>query len=252
MAGIHDAMRKRAEVLRSSLDETRGVGHLGLMGSIREREVRKVLSEHLPKRIQVMTGQIENIRGDKSRQQDCILLDGLDTVPFLINEDEGTFPIEAVRGTVEVKSNTRSQTLDEAIRNVASAKALADPDKEWVPFGGILCIGGKSTSQTVAKTFFTKCRELSARERCDALVVVGQCALFWGDDQDGFPRISSPLSTDELILIESGEDALLFFLLSMLDNLNHQVPPALNLFLYANASIKFTYKTVRASSPPHP
>jgi hypothetical protein len=249
MATLHDALRRSAEELRSSLRSTRPVQHHGVMGSLREKDVRRVLSTYLPKRIQVMTGQIENTRGQQSRQQDCILLDSLHTVPFLISEDEGTFPIEAVRGTIEVKSNTNRKTLDEAIKNVASAKAMADPKDEWIPFGGIVCMAGTTSTSRIAKTFFELCHLLNARERCDALVVVDQCALFWGDVQDGSPRISDPTLTDDLIVIESSEYALLVFLLAMFDNLNRQVPPVLSLFSYVNsANVELSYRTVQASS----
>jgi hypothetical protein len=215
---------------------------------MRETSVRRILSLYLPKRIELKTGQIENADGRQSRQQDCILWDSLHAVPFLIYGDEGTFPVETVFGTVEIKSSTRREELIKAIRNVASVKAMVDTEDGWIPFGGIICLGGNAKTQTIAKTFFKACQELTAHERCDALVVVGQCTLFWGDAKDESPRISGPTSTDELVVIDSSEYALLIFLLAMLDHLSRHEPPALSLFPYVNsADVALSYFTVRSS-----
>jgi hypothetical protein len=230
------------------LEATRRVRHRGVQGSMRETQVRRILSMYLPKRIELKTGQIESASGEQSRQQDCILLDGLHTVPFLIYGDEGTFPIETVFGTVEIKSNTRRDELSKAIRNVASVKKIVDPQSDWIPFGGIICLAGTTSTDTIAKTFFKICQEYKARERCDALVVVGQCALFWGDGRDNSLHISGPTSSNELIIVNSSEHSLLVFLLAMLDHLSRHAPPALSLFPYVNsADFKLEYSRVNAS-----
>jgi hypothetical protein len=71
------------------------------------------------------SGVVVNSRQEFSRQQDIVLSDTMRAAPFLAAGDLGVHPVELVDGVIEVKSTATSQTVAEAVENIASVKRLA-------------------------------------------------------------------------------------------------------------------------------
>lgn len=235
---LHHMMTAASATLESRLVVTDAVKHRGLRGSLRETMFRAVLADYLPRAFEVTSGEVHAVGREPSRQQDCLVVDGPTTVPLLRLGSEGIYPIECVRASVELKSRYTAAELRKAVRNVASVKALAPSDHAWSPHGSVVCYPSKTTLRAVAETFLDECMKLPERERADTLLVVGAGVAFWGEvNREGALMPLRPEESSRLHLVCSAEDGLLLYLLGLVDALEAQQPPQLNLFRYASAGL---------------
>jgi len=241
MSGIlSQVMRSQTEGLKGSKADTALIDHKGLMGSLRERSFRKVLRKFLPAAFEIGSGEVVNRAGQRSRQQDCLIVDRLTTVPLLIEEDEGVYPIESIRGSVELKSAYTADVLDTAIKNVASVKSLVGEETapSWSPFGSVVCYPGRTATKTVARSFQTKCLKLEPHKRPDALLVVGQCLLVWGvlaKDDEGSHLVPRPATASSELYSLPAHDALLDWFCILVDSLRAAPSLQADLFQYVNS-----------------
>lgn len=92
-------------------------------GQIRELFLQGMLRHFLPEYLGVGTGIIINTQGHQSKQTDIVIYDGRILPPLLVAGDPNIFPIEAVVGAVEVKSQL---TLPELRKSEEAARHLFD------------------------------------------------------------------------------------------------------------------------------
>lgn len=93
--------------------------HNTLIGSAREFFLKRVLRSILPPTIHVATGKIIDAQGNASNQIDIILFDS--RFPVLeIDSGVGTYPLEGVIATIEVKSTLTTRELYTALDNTRS------------------------------------------------------------------------------------------------------------------------------------
>lgn len=116
-----------AEEFNARLNRVRSfVGHNPTSGSANEEILRAFLSEHTSKRYTVAQGFIvDPFRENKSsRQCDILVFDGI-SCPVL--HQEGGVRIvqpEAVKMVIEVKTTLKKGALEDALKNIKSARAL--------------------------------------------------------------------------------------------------------------------------------
>lgn len=92
-------------------------------GQIREVFLQGLLKHFLPDYFGVGTGIITNNQADQSKQTDIVIYDSRVLPPLLVSGDPNIFPIEAVVGVVEVKSEL---TLPELRKTENAARHLFD------------------------------------------------------------------------------------------------------------------------------
>jgi hypothetical protein len=101
---LHTMLASASSALGRALGDTDSVAHRGLRGSMREAAFHDMLQDYLPKAYELARGEVHAVGAGPSRQQDCLILDCARSVPFLRLGTEAIYPIECVRGSVEIKS----------------------------------------------------------------------------------------------------------------------------------------------------
>ena len=104
------------------------LSHAGTKGQMREIFVRDLLRPLLPVFIGIGTGIIIDSTGRQSAQQDVVVYDTRLLPPLLMDASIGTFPVESVLYSIEVKSRLTADSL-----RAADAAAGALSDFEYVP-----------------------------------------------------------------------------------------------------------------------
>jgi hypothetical protein len=103
--------------------------HRGESGADFEGALRQFLSEFLPKRWGVGTGEIASSNGARSPQHDVIIYDAIGTPVIHRSESSGIIvPVEGVHAVVEVTRQLDGRKLAQDAAKVASLKALPRRD----------------------------------------------------------------------------------------------------------------------------
>lgn len=100
------------------------IKHAGELGSAREAMVSSVLSRLLPDMYDVGSGEIVDHLGRRSRQIDIVIA-RRDFPTLRLPSGTRVYLIESVLATIEVKSTLNSETLRQALENVASVGCLS-------------------------------------------------------------------------------------------------------------------------------
>ena len=111
-------MTKRLAEIRESFR------HPGIKGDGGEDIVREFLSTHLPKGLEVGTGEIIDHSGRHSRQCDVVIVNPLRTPTFLRSENHLIFPVEGVAAVIEVKTRLSRSDVPEIVERMKSVKDL--------------------------------------------------------------------------------------------------------------------------------
>lgn len=116
--------------LRLSLEHARGsFEHSGTKGADVERAVRLFLSDHLPRYLDVGTGEAIDRNDARSGQLDIVITN--EDQPFRSScHEPGLFVIEGIAAAGEVKSTLTTTTLEEASNSGARFKALRNEHLE--------------------------------------------------------------------------------------------------------------------------
>lgn len=253
-----DAVRRLAHELRGSLPASGDIDDALSKGQFREDDVIAALRPIIPKRYGISKGVVFNNAGDQSGAQDLILRDRLVVGDLLSTPTVGLHPIEAVSGTVQVKTWATANELRSAVANVASVKRLLPGgstrrgltpyydggqrvwESDHTPYGGIFCFRPRDNPESLADLFHDACDVLEPRDRPNALLVLDSFALFWGTLPESGPpefRLTSEAAPD-LLFIDSDEPALplLHFCVILLEFLRQYLPPPLDYESYMRAA----------------
>ena len=119
--------------MRAKLDEIRAtLAHSGDKGALVEEVFRGFLQKYLPRRLAVGHGEIVDLKGQRSRQTDVVIVS--EDHPFTFTPDlPGLFFIEGVCGAGEVKTMLTAGELDKALESSCQSKRL-----EPQPFTGLV------------------------------------------------------------------------------------------------------------------
>lgn len=120
LANASEQMLSEFKQIRISFD------HNGTAGEGGEAVVAKFLRSQLPQSIGISTGQILDVTGQISKQEDVILYDAEHTPMLFPNQNERItlVPAEGVLGVVEVKTHLHSSDIETCLANCRSVKQL--------------------------------------------------------------------------------------------------------------------------------
>jgi hypothetical protein len=241
--------------LRASLGVSSPLADSLTKGEMREEELVAAFRPHVPSRYELIKGVVVNTSGAESDPQDVILFDTSLLPTLLGSATNRVVPVEGVVGVIQVKSRATPKDIRSAVSNVASAKRLLSQQMRYgVPpasvdrlgtggtaatfFGGALFLSKKARDRSLMDAYAQAVMDVEPRERCDALCVVDEFAVLWGNPSHGEgvqfcfrgEQAEAPL---ELL---AGEDSLLFFYLSLAENLANWISPPIRWMDYVFGS----------------
>lgn len=242
---LRAAVKGLSNRLRASVQESFLLGDSLTKGEYREERVADALSEHLPERYKLLKGVVIDSHGNESDPQDLLLLDSGNFPPILGGANTQAVPVEGVVGTIQVKSVANKSSVLSAISNIASAKRLTPTGKRYgtpiagahMPgpwstsatfFGGAIFMGHEGKLDTVLEHYSRKVMEVPARERCDALCILDQATVVWGNPSKGESGLHFTGRGEQAevpMLLWAAEDSLLFFYYTLMDHLANWISP---------------------------
>jgi len=101
-----------------------GTGHCVTTGKIREIIAHKFLRPHLPTNIDIKSGVIIDQNGNRSAQQDCVLLDNRLPLVDVGSDFDALLIAESVIATIEIKSDLNKSELLTSLESSALTKSL--------------------------------------------------------------------------------------------------------------------------------
>jgi hypothetical protein len=208
--------------------------HPGEKGAHRERILSSFLSEYLPTRYSVSSGQIMDSVGTISRQCDIVIFDSSKCPLLFSSEEVRVFPCEPVLAAIEVKSSLSPSGLADAILNIGSIKRLHRPAG---PIGGVVfsyrSTWHKSPVVQLAERLQQANADISPNEYVDIACILdaGIAAL---SSSEGLARIpSNPDDREILAYLELDKPILFWFFVLLLDLLDGQKSEAPDYGLYS-------------------
>jgi hypothetical protein len=198
--------------------------HGSSQGTATEQQWLALLGAYLPKRYKAASAFIVNAEGRRSQQIDVAIYDDLHVPPLFPHAAGVHVPIEAVYAVFEVKPIATRQWLRDAGEKVASVRALRTRGTKRQVLGGLLTTYSRWTPDRFAESLGQALQSLPTAQRIDL-----GCALEHASfENDGTLTVSRP------------DEALIFFILRLVERLNAMgPPPALNLMRYVRSLESF-------------
>lgn len=227
--------------LHGAREFARNVKHSTARGGRNELAVRAFLRSVLPSRYGLMTGEVINARGERSLQQDVIVIDREGSMSFWLEEDSSVVPAEVVVATFEVKTTITTDEVRKAVKNVASVKKLLEPTDDGAglgaPFGGVIGLNRDGSKDSIIDAYGYACvNEPSPLLRADALFVLDEFLVIPGDKEQG--RASTEFWSDNRknpgrqLVCEEKERAALLLVDRLSEHIRRYRPPPLDLIDY--------------------
>jgi hypothetical protein len=123
-ADVRLQFRRIAKALAAQAEVAGGTGHSSTTGRIRETLVKQFLDPHLPRTLEVRSGIIIDSKGNRSKQQDCVIVDTRLPLIDVGSDTDCLLIAESVVATIEVKSYLGTPELTESLESVALTKSL--------------------------------------------------------------------------------------------------------------------------------
>ena len=118
LAGLHDDIQRRLEIVRKSF------GHPGTKGDASESVWLQLLETYLPRRYQVATAHVVDSQGAFSEQIDVVVFDRQYS-PFIFRyEGQTIIPAESVYAVFEAKQTCNAAQISYAKHKVGSVRKL--------------------------------------------------------------------------------------------------------------------------------
>ncbi|MBO0609368.1 DUF6602 domain-containing protein [Myceligenerans salitolerans] len=167
------------------------IGHKGEMGRENELSLSRVLASLMPLRYGVGSGLIFDSKGNRSAQTDIILYDAVNEPAILAQTNQVLFPVENVRGAIEIKTSINGAEIQDIGRKVKSVRELnseqgSDP---------LCCAVGYYATQEM-QTIAAHISDLSSEQLPDLLLVLDPALLC----------VSSTLASDLGWTVPAGQD----------------------------------------------
>jgi hypothetical protein len=124
MNEVKEHFRKLSTLLAAKAAVAGGTAHSGTSGRLREEVVQGFLRPHLPAHLLIKAGVIIDSTGQRSSQQDCVIVDGHFPLIDVGSETEALILAESVLATIEVKSSLTKEELLDALEKSARTKRL--------------------------------------------------------------------------------------------------------------------------------
>ncbi|MGN2435104.1 DUF6602 domain-containing protein [Pseudomonas syringae] len=124
------------KALNAQYEMSNVLGHSVTAGSARERLIQDFLIAHLPKMTSIVSGVIIDSNGQRSKQQDIVLmLRSMPRLPFTSGHD--LIFQEGAVATFEIKTQITPATLDTIASNIESVNKLVPSTLEGVELGNL-------------------------------------------------------------------------------------------------------------------
>lgn len=124
------------KALNAQYEMSNVLGHSATAGSARERLIQDFLIAHLPEMTSVVSGMIIDSSGQRSKQQDIVLmLRSMPRLPFASGHD--LIFQEGAVATFEIKTQISPSTLGTIASNIASVNTLVPSTLEGVQLGDL-------------------------------------------------------------------------------------------------------------------
>jgi hypothetical protein len=221
--------------LGAKLDEIRAtLAHSGDKGALVEEVFRGFLQKYLPRRLAVGHGGIVDLKGQRSRQTDVVIVS--EDHPFTFTPDlPGLFFIEGVCGAGEVKTTLTASELDKALESSAQFKRLemrpgqgtmassnpSDLERFYkCPPWFLLAFESQVTLAAIAErtTQFIAHREIEPTRLLDAVFVLHRGSVInFGDGQGSF-QLRTANGQSVAGWVDKESDCVLFDLLAWLSS----------------------------------
>lgn len=134
---IRDQLRKIAKALAAKAEVAAGTGHAITTGRVREGIIQQFLRLHLPKTLDIRSGIILDSDGNKSQQQDCVIVDKRLPLVDVGSDLDALLIAESVVATIEIKSFLNSQELLISLESMEVTKKLQRKGEQLYSKGGI-------------------------------------------------------------------------------------------------------------------
>lgn len=121
---LQEIFKNISKQLNLDFKNSKQINHNGNKGDYREGQLYKFLSEKLPKKYGIGSGEIISSCKQVSKQSDIVIYNQIDSVPLFTSSTVQVFPIESVYGIIEVKSELSKEKLLEGLNNIKSVKNL--------------------------------------------------------------------------------------------------------------------------------
>ncbi len=104
---------------------------MGDRGGARESAVRSFLSDQLPTRFAISSGEVMDAAGNNSGQTDVVIYDSLNTRPLYVTDGVALLPAETLLATVEIKSTISKTEIEKAVGGMNRLRTLRPWDAPW-------------------------------------------------------------------------------------------------------------------------
>lgn len=205
------------------------VTHKVKRGETREDLLKGFLSEYLPKKYSISTGEITDTEKLVSHQCDIVIYDQSECPLIFSNENYNVFPCEPVFATIEVKSCLNNKELVDCIKKTKTIKTLSR-DNGYIAsiVFAFTTSYGKNPIQTISRQLKNASSSLSKHEYIDMICILDSGLIAFFDNISGECAVTENLSERfsqsffDLAIPNS-----LFFFVHLLDLLSHQksIPP---------------------------
>lgn len=149
--------------------------HSGMVGTIREILLEKILLPLLPEGVRAGTGKVTDSNGNLSSQTDVIIYDRRSVPPLMYDERLGVFPIESVYYTIEVKSLLSASELEDSIKKGQGLRALSGPQ----PHSVLFAFSSDLTASMDSQRIIQRQKDLLVPLPINVFCVVGREYGYW-------------------------------------------------------------------------
>lgn len=123
-AEVRLQFRRIAKALAAQAEVAAGTGHSSTTGRIRETLIQQFLKPHLPRTLEIRSGVIIDSKGNRSKQQDCVIVDTRLPLIDVGSKTDTLLIAESAVATIEVKSHLGTSELADTLESVALTKSL--------------------------------------------------------------------------------------------------------------------------------
>ncbi len=209
------------------------IPHSGEKGKQRELTIRKFLEKYLPKKYSVGTGQIIDKKSQISKQCDIVIYDSHNFPALYVEEGYQLFPIEAVLGTIEIKSSLTSKSTMECVENIVSIRKLTGSNSLVCCFFSYTSEYKKDPAYKIAESFVKFGSNIPSPQRFDIGCVLNQGSFMGNEGFIGTIAESDPaynlIFFFSFLLREIGADSRIF---TLLPNYSQIPLPNIKIFQY--------------------
>lgn len=217
------------------------IKHMRERGSEREAVLKSFLSQYLPTRYGISSGEIVDYEGKTSHQSDLIIYDHFNCPLLLAGKNVRIFPAESVLAVIEVKSVLSAKEIEDSIEKIRDLKNLS---RENGPIPGIVFAyksgwQNEPIMRTVSE-FQKHYRQFQGHQLTDLVCILDHGIIVLDTVLEGFTVIDRDFS-DRCMLayIELELSVLLWFFINLLNVLEAQpVTKPLYLDYLRNTAIK--------------